>query len=96
MRENEIRSFEECVEHTIQFPQHFATVQLQMKYLFLLALAVASIATQAAPPPTTEADRAFAKCLRDGALTRRYGKEVEDATSLIREKCDLVPGIRTP
>ena len=58
-----------------------------MKYLFLLTLTTASIAVQAAPPPTTEVDRAFAKCLRDGALARRYGMEVEDATSLIREKC---------
>lgn len=58
-----------------------------MKFFFLLALAVASIATQAAPPPTTAIDRAFAKCLRHGALTSQYGKEVEDATALIRERC---------
>ena len=85
--EDENRSLEVGFERTIHFPQHYATVKFQMNYLLLLALAVASIATQAAPPSTSEADRAFAKCLRDGALMRRYGKEVEDATSLIREKC---------
>ena len=58
-----------------------------MKYLLLLAFTIAGIAAYAAPPPATEADRAFAKCLHDGALARRYGNEVEDATSLIREKC---------
>ena len=75
------------VEHTFQFPQHHPTTALQMKYLLLLAFTIAGIAAYAAPPPATETDRAFAKCLRDGALARRYGNEVEDATSLIREKC---------
>lgn len=53
-----------------------------------LSLGLSCITTHAAPEEgSSPVDVAFAKCLRQGALKKRYSMEPDDAAALIREHC---------